>query len=306
MIYISRETKVFSKYVKPISRKEEENIRSEWYFKKTVKKIRDEKDIEKQKNMKKYLPYRLVHGYPIDENDPYVSNYTLQDNGRLLLDFDHQDAEEIRDRFAQIGYDRLGVLHIERSVRGNGCHVDVRRMEGLTREQNITYYENLLQLHIDHSCKETSRKCFLVPMEDVLYTTDEYYETTSYPMENQVPEGMDIDLPFYITPTIDSVPSNYHRTYFDDNMKEMELLIDRIYKSGIDITNTYDSWYRIGFSISTECGMAGASLFHKVSSLYPGYSYHECDRKYRELDRNNRHDIHIGTLIWLAREYGAI
>lgn len=306
MTYISKEPNIYTQYVRPISRKEEEFLRKGLHFKKIVKELRNITDAEEYRKKKIQLPYRLVHGYPKDENDPYVKSSTLQDNGRLLLDFDHQDAEEIRDRFAQIGYERLGVLHIERSLSGNGCHVDVRRMEGLTREQNITYYENLLQLHIDHSCKDIGRKCLLVPMDDVLYTTNEYYETTSIPMENQVPEDMDIDLPFYKTPSIDSVPTDYHRTYSGDNMKEMEHLIDRIYDSGIDITNTYDSWYRIGFSISTECGIAGASLFHKVSSLYPGYSYHECDRKYRELDRNNRHDIHIGTLIWLAREFGAI
>lgn len=307
MIYISRESNVECQYVEPYARKEAEKLLNNIAYRKRVEELRKITDIEEYREKKKGFPYRMAHGYPPNPNYLRVGkNDDVADNGRLLLDFDHQDAEEISKMFESEGFDRLGVLRIERSIGGNGCHIDVRRMKGLTREQNINFYENLFQLHIDHSCKDVRRKCFLVPQSDVLYTTDEFYETVSAPIENIVPEDMNIDCAFYKYNIDNYIPYDYKCTYTNDNAKELELLVDQVYETGIDITNTYESWYRIGFCIDTECGLSGLSLFLKISSLYTGYSTKECTEKYYSLHNDNHHEIHIGSFIWIAREYGAM
>lgn len=308
MIYISKENNVECQKVNELSRKEYETRFSSKCYEEKVDKLRGITDVKEFKKMKtSCFPYRMVHGYPVDMNDPYVGKCgNIADNGRLLLDFDHQSAEDIFLKFKLAGLETLGVLNVERSISGNGCHVDVKRMEGLDREQNINFYENLLQVHIDHSCKDVRRKCFIVPQKDVLYTTDEFFETTSDPLPNIVPEGMDITRPFYRLNIDNYMPQDYHRTYQNDNEKELEVLVDRVLATGIDITNTYDAWYRIGFCIDTECGLGGLPLFQKISSLYPRYDWRECQDKYYSLHNDNRHEIHIGSFVWIAREFGAM
>ena len=81
-------------------------------------------------------------------------------------------------------------------------------------------------------------------------------------------------------------------------------VVRRILDAHIDITSDYSDWLTIGFALATDLGETGRSLFHDVSSLYPGYDYAQCDRKYTECLRSSRGDVHIASLIKLAKDHG--
>lgn len=57
-------------------------------------------------------------------------------------------------------------------------------------------------------------------------------------------------------------------------------VIDAIEAKGIDLTDTYDKWLRIGMAIAHDFGEDGRVLFHRVSRTYSKYDYVETEKKY--------------------------
>lgn len=89
------------------------------------------------------------------------------------------------------------------------------------------------------------------------------------------------------------------------NEEDYELavrLVAELERRGVDLTAGYDSWMRVGASLST-LGEAGRELFHRVSRLGAGYRQGECDRKFDNLRRTTRR-ITLGTFIEMCRQAG--
>lgn len=99
----------------------------------------------------------------------------------------------------------------------------------------------------------------------------------------------------------------YRRTSSADS-EELTVLVNRIVESGKDLTSDYEDWYRIGFICAEVKGMAGIEEFVRLSQMCPQkFDRRECVRKYESLCRSHRQGtIGLGTLVWIAREKGAM
>lgn len=62
----------------------------------------------------------------------------------------------------------------------------------------------------------------------------------------------------------------------------VEICLSDIAKNGVDITNSYQSWFEIGCSFSAEFGEAGRQYYHIVSQFYPDYKYIETDKQFTD------------------------
>jgi hypothetical protein len=162
---------------------------------------------------------------------------------------------------------------------------------------------------------DLARACFLVPNDHVFYQSPLYYQNTvpqplplseedrerlaGYKEEQRVAREREIEARRETAPEV-----RFNGT--EDEQLQLKLVIDTITQQGIDITSDYMDWIDIGFSIANIMGSAGEPLYHQVSQFYPGYSPRETSTKYRELLSSTRGEVHLGTLIWIAQNYGAI
>lgn len=69
-----------------------------------------------------------------------------------------------------------------------------------------------------------------------------------------------------------------------------------------------DKWLRVGFIVKRELGEAGFPLWQDFSQRYPGNTEDEIETRWNGLnvndDRAAEHEVHIGSLIDMARQYG--
>src|SRR5688572_9438615 len=74
-------------------------------------------------------------------------------------------------------------------------------------------------------------------------------------------------------------------------------------ESGIDVTENYDDWIRIGLSLAS-LGEDGRKIFHLVSSLHPRYDQSEADAKFTDLLSKNKQKISLRTFIKYCTDAG--
>lgn len=82
----------------------------------------------------------------------------------------------------------------------------------------------------------------------------------------------------------------------------VEACLSEIVKNKIDITDSYQSWFEIGCSLSAEFGEAGRYYFHIVSQYYPHYKHIEADRQFTECLKHN-YKFTIATFFLYCRDY---
>jgi len=91
----------------------------------------------------------------------------------------------------------------------------------------------------------------------------------------------------------------------DELINKVERLVRLLEQHQIDITNSYNDWFRIGFSLANLPEPFGRQYFHRVSAICGSkYNPQECDRKFNDLSRPER--IGIGTFLTICRDYGVI
>ncbi|MGH2622085.1 MAG: DUF3987 domain-containing protein [Sphingobacterium sp.] len=65
-------------------------------------------------------------------------------------------------------------------------------------------------------------------------------------------------------------------------ISEIYKIAEAIQASGVDVTESYSDWSKIGFIIADEIGEAGREAFHIISSNYTEYSREVVDNQYNE------------------------
>ena len=97
------------------------------------------------------------------------------------------------------------------------------------------------------------------------------------------------------------LPATYCRL---DDREHVEAVLREVEAGHIDITASYDNWYRLGFALASAFGEEGRALFHCFSRFYAHYDPKECDAKYDDCLRSNRDGISLATLFKLGRDAG--
>lgn len=307
MIYISEGANITNCVVVARTKEEEKELRDSYEVKRSVDNAQNQK-------MKTRNYYRLVNGRPrpgvLKE---WRDTTNLVESGFLLLDWDRKPGMKMTNlevwKLLKPHIKEWGIVHAEKSARG-GLHVTVVRTENLSRVENIRLMELRTGLKFDYACQDVARSCFLVSNKYVLMESDAYYEDFPTPLQMSAEDQLLMEqererLQQEVEERRKTAPVvNYEGN--TDEESQLLHIIQLIVNQQVDITADYHNWIEIGFIITNIMGIAGESLFHEVSRFYPGYDYQETSRTYNNLTRTTRREVHLGTLIYLARQEGVV
>lgn len=88
----------------------------------------------------------------------------------------------------------------------------------------------------------------------------------------------------------------------DSKVQAVETLVSKLEMHHIDITDSYNDWYRIGFALANLPNPIGRQMFHRVSAICKKYNPQECDKKFDTLQRPEK--IGLGTFFHICEDYG--
>ncbi len=93
-----------------------------------------------------------------------------------------------------------------------------------------------------------------------------------------------------------------HVDSIDSKVQAVETLVSKLEMHHIDITDSYNDWYRIGFALANLPNPIGRQMFHRVSAICKKYNPQECDKKFDTLQRPEK--IGLGTFFHICEDYG--
>ena len=89
------------------------------------------------------------------------------------------------------------------------------------------------------------------------------------------------------------------------NIKFIGILTDAIEAAGVDIAPSYKEYAKVAYAIASDCGEPGRPYFHRICQLYTGKrDPKERDRIYTTALANTHHEVHLGTVRYLAEQAG--
>lgn len=100
--------------------------------------------------------------------------------------------------------------------------------------------------------------------------------------------------------------SEKHVRMTDATETKAELLavINELLARGINITDGYHDWLRVGFALAEELGTEGREPFHQLSAMSTKYNERECEAKWQSLLRSNSGRVTKSTIFWMAEQAG--
>ena len=97
---------------------------------------------------------------------------------------------------------------------------------------------------------------------------------------------------------------NYHQGNAADAKADLLAVIEELVTRGINITESYHDWLRVGFALAWELGPDGKDAFHQLSAQSVKYRQEECERKWNEVLRTSNGRTTGSTIFWLAQQHG--
>ncbi len=85
-----------------------------------------------------------------------------------------------------------------------------------------------------------------------------------------------------------------------------EAIIAQLIAGGIDITEPYDQWIKIGFALADEFAEGGRNYFHSISAISAKYDAAACDKQYDNCLSSRRGTVKIGSLYGTAKDVGVV
>ena len=176
-------------------------------------------------------------------------------------------------------------LYCGYSVSGDGIYAIIR----IHDENQLGLYFNLFRdnlsrigINIDESCKDYTRLRFFSVDRDAYYNPDAKY----YKAPEKAPERKPV--------------AGFHVSKSD--AEKVEKIISIISSTGMDITQSYDDWVKIGAALNDGFGESGLVYFHQVSSQHSDYDPRETDKKYHSCSKMNK--IKLAAFFYVANSYG--
>lgn len=84
---------------------------------------------------------------------------------------------------------------------------------------------------------------------------------------------------------------------------QMDRIVSDISSRGINITESYEDYLKVGMSIASEYGETGRNYFHAVASMSSKYNPKECDKKYTNCIKTSS-SVKIGSFLYMAKQAG--
>jgi hypothetical protein len=216
------------------------------------------------------------------------SKSLTQHSGFIAIDVDtkdqiRKDFTEVRNELQKDSY----TYALHDSVSGGGGTVIYVKIVGEKHYDSFLalekYYFDNYKIIIDKSCKNVDRYRF------VSYDPEAYINKKSKTWKTYLKKTQ-------IEPRVNYV--------FSDN--DLDHVFQQISDKGIDLTNEYHDWYKIGGALQLHYGgQKGLDLFHLVSQNSPKYDSKAVDDLYKIIEKRSSEKIAtIGTFLWLCKTAG--
>lgn len=253
-----------------------------------IDKIRQAKTEEEKKKLKFELniPCTTISCSTGKDKSEIISY-----NNLICIDIDKQDNQRsVSDIFKDICKLKY-VAYAGKSVSGKGifCIIPISSDKDKFKQHFTALKEEFEQMGIviDKNCSNINRlryysyddNKYINPNANVYSKTKEIEINVSKTFNNEI--GKDENEKTIIK-IINILQAN------KDKIKN---------NKNLDITYSYNNWYRIGAAIANTFGQDGFIFFNAISELSAKYNLYECKDKYDELLCNPVSDISFATLI---------
>lgn len=255
-------------------------------YKNEIERLRSLLSKEERRAVKSQLPAATISGV----FSPTRAASNLQrHSGLICIDIDADDNPNIND-WEELKRS-LSVLpqiaYVSLSVSKNGLFIIVPlRYPDYHLQQFKALQQDFdkMGITIDKNCSDVCR------MRIISYDAVPYINADAIPYERIYTEPNPIIKPIKLFDSMDNTLSKVYDC------------VEQIQGYGIDITDNYTDWFRVGCSLAS-LGETGRDIFHSVSSINPKYNHTDTDRKFTNLlQKTNRFDI--GTFFYICADYG--
>ncbi len=96
---------------------------------------------------------------------------------------------------------------------------------------------------------------------------------------------------------------NEYSLEMNETSLKIKSIIRQIETKEIDITESYDNWYKVGFALANEFKESGRELFHKISKQNLKYNYDQCNNQFDVSLKSGDNRTTIGTFFFIASQY---
>lgn len=211
----------------------------------------------------------------------------VQHSGFIAVDIDVKDnpdtsIDALKERFKSDPY----IYSFHHSAGGFGvvCYIKITSEKHLESFLSLEkYFADNYEIIIDKSCKNIDRYRF------VSYDPDLFINRKSKTWKNYLKKNN-------IQPV---------KTYVHSSL-DMDYIFQQISDTGIDLTDSYHDWLKIGFAIASKYGSAGRDFFHLVSNNSIKYDQTKVDKQYDIIIKRSGSDkeVTINSLFWLCQQKG--
>lgn len=243
--------------------------------------IRNEKDSEKKKNLKKKLSCVSVSGSFKERKDSGLRAHS----GYLSIDLDNlgNDVNGIKSILSKDPYVYAAFV----SVSGNGLCliflIEGERHADAFESISSYLYENY-QVIVDPSGKNISRLRY-ASYDPHLYSSGTPLVFKKYLAK---PKPKPVNKVVFVKTEFDSI-------------------INEFAQRGINLCEDYRDWVSIGYAIASKFGASGAHYFHTLSSQSSKYDPTNCDKLYAAIVKNSTESKEIratiATIYYFAKKH---
>ena len=247
-----------------------------------------DKRAEKKANLLTFTPSGMFDNLLTGAKPTYYS-------GVMCVDIDEKgntdtDWPTLRKRLSYI----TNVAYCGLSVSGRGLFLIIPISNPEDYAGHYRAFSDILKekfgLTTDTSCKNIGR------LRVASYDDNAYFnpEATVFTLRrNEYVERPKYESSYTVHPGFSSS---------GDTTAKIDAYIHYLCANGIDITDNYNDWFRLGCALANELRESGRERFHIVSSISKKYRQRECDRKFNDCLKCNH--ITIGTFFHLCHQAG--
>lgn len=260
-------------------------------YREHIERLRTCRNADERKYLKSQLPQATISG--VFQGSRKADNL-MAHSGLICVDIDAKDNPDVND-FAHLKENLLSqideVAYAAHSVGGKGYFVILKlAYPGNHAVQFRELRKDFAKygITIDGACSDVSRlRCLSYDDAPCINENASLYNGIEE-------EPKPIARPF----------RSFRDGFFDDTDERVYMACMEIKRHHIDMTENYDDWINIGFSLAS-LGEEGREYFHIVSSQNAKYTERETDRKFdgflRGLGR-----IGIGTFFHYCKLFGVL
>jgi len=260
-------------------------------YREQIMRLRAATGHETRSRLKKQLPMMTTSGvFRGGRRAECLAAYS----GLICIDIDAKDNTEVPD-FDHLKGNVLSqikeVAYAARSVGGKGYFAIIPlRYPNQHKQQFKQLQKDFadIGITIDAACSDVCRlRC--LSYDDEPYINEDAVAYTGVYREPRQPQW----LPW---------PRN---GFADDTDERVYLACKEIELRKIDMTDNYEDWIAIGFSLAT-LGEGGREYFHIVSRQSPKYRARETDQKFTSFLRSGSKGYSIGTFFYYCQRFGVV